>query len=114
MSEPQHSIATRYAEAPLEQKQSWLVRKPPLQPKHVWAIRRRLQLDGRHRDLALLDLAVDRKLSARDLARLCLKNVVPPRPSPHPPALIPIGAATHSPAITTIDSFIDLLERVTF
>ena len=27
--------------------------KPPLQPKHVWAIRTRLQLTGRTRDLAL-------------------------------------------------------------
>ena len=32
--------------------------KPLLQPKHVWAIRTRLQLDGRLRDLALFNLAV--------------------------------------------------------
>ena len=31
--------------------------KPPLQPKHVWAIRTRLQLAGRTRDLALFNLA---------------------------------------------------------
>ena len=30
--------------------------KPPLQPKHVWAIRTRLQLAGRKRDLALFNL----------------------------------------------------------
>ena len=29
--------------------------KPPLQPKHVWAIRTRLQLDRRIRDLALFN-----------------------------------------------------------
>jgi hypothetical protein len=31
--------------------------KPPLQPKHVWAIRTQLQLAGRVRDLALFNLA---------------------------------------------------------
>lgn len=38
--------------------------KPPLQPKHVWAIRTRLQLDGRLRELALFNLAIDSKLRA--------------------------------------------------
>ena len=32
--------------------------KPPLQPKHVWAIRTPLQLVGRTRDLALFNLAI--------------------------------------------------------
>jgi hypothetical protein len=27
--------------------------KPPLRPKHVWAIRTKLQLEGRIRDLAM-------------------------------------------------------------
>ena len=36
--------------------------KPPLQPKHVWAIRTRLQLTGRRRDLALFNLVIDSKL----------------------------------------------------
>lgn len=36
--------------------------KPPLQPKHVWAIRTRLQLAQRTRDLALFNLAIDSKL----------------------------------------------------
>lgn len=38
--------------------------KPPLQPKHFWAIRARLQLEGRLRDMALSNLAVDSKLRA--------------------------------------------------
>jgi hypothetical protein len=38
--------------------------KPPLQPKQVWAIRTRLQLAGRARDLALFNLAIDSKLVA--------------------------------------------------
>ena len=33
--------------------------KPPLSPKHVWAIRTRLQLLKRLRDLALFNLAID-------------------------------------------------------
>lgn len=34
--------------------------KPPLRSKHVWSIRTKLQLDGRTRDLALFNLALDR------------------------------------------------------
>jgi len=51
--------------------------KPPLQPKHVWAIRTRLQLAGRVRDLALFSLAVDSKLRACDLVRLKVEDVAP-------------------------------------
>lgn len=51
--------------------------KPPLQPKHVWAIRTRLQLDGRLRDLALFNLAVDSKLRACDLVRLRVEDIAP-------------------------------------
>jgi integrase len=51
--------------------------KPPLQPKHVWSIRTRLQLDGRLRDLALFNLAVDSKLRACDLVRLRIEDVAP-------------------------------------
>ncbi len=45
--------------------------KPPLQPKEVWAIRVRLQIAGRGRDLALFNLAIDSKLRGCDL--VCLK-----------------------------------------
>jgi integrase len=41
--------------------------KPPLQPKHVWAIRTRLQISGRTRDLALFNLAIDSKLRGCDV-----------------------------------------------
>lgn len=41
--------------------------KPPLQLKHVWAIRTTLQLDGRLRDLALFNIAIDRKLRGCDV-----------------------------------------------
>ena len=37
--------------------------KPPLRPKHVWSIRTKLQIEGRLRDLAMFNLAIDiRKL----------------------------------------------------
>ncbi len=36
--------------------------RPPLRPKHVWSIRTRLLLEGRVRDLAMFNLAIDSKL----------------------------------------------------
>ena len=41
--------------------------RPPLRPKHVWAVRSRLQLLDRVRDLALFDLAIDSKLRGCDV-----------------------------------------------
>ena len=51
--------------------------KPPLQPKHVWAIRTKLHLDGRIRDLALFNLAIDSKLRGCDVVRLKVEDVDP-------------------------------------
>jgi len=51
--------------------------KPPLLPKHVWAIRTKLHLDGRIRDLALFNLAIDSKLRGCDLVRLRVGNIAP-------------------------------------
>jgi integrase len=50
--------------------------KPPLKPREVWAIRVRLQIEGRDRDLALFDLAIDSKLRGCDLVRLRVSDVV--------------------------------------
>src|SRR5437870_10819061 len=47
-----------------------LGQKPPLKLKEIWAIRIRLQLDHRTRDLALFNLAVDSKLRGCDLVAL--------------------------------------------
>ena len=41
--------------------------KPPLRPKHVWSIRTKLQIEGRKRDLALFNLAIDSKLRGCDV-----------------------------------------------
>ena len=51
--------------------------KPPLQPRHVWAIRTRLQLAGRKRDLALFNLAIDSKLRGCDVVSLKVGDVAP-------------------------------------
>jgi hypothetical protein len=40
-----------------------LGQKPPLKLKEIWAIRIRLQLDNRARELALFNLAVDRQIA---------------------------------------------------
>jgi integrase len=50
--------------------------KPPLTLKQIWAIRIRLQMDHRVRDLALFNLAIDSKLRGCDLVRLCVRDVV--------------------------------------
>ena len=49
--------------------------KPPLKLKEIWAIRIRLQLAHRLRDLALFNLAIDSKLRGCDLVRLRVRNV---------------------------------------
>ena len=49
--------------------------KPPFKPKHIWAIRTRLQHEGRIRDLALINTAIDSKLRGCDLVRLRVADV---------------------------------------
>ena len=49
--------------------------KPPFKLKEIWAIRVRLQLNNRLRDLALFNLAIDTKLRGCDLVKLKLKDV---------------------------------------
>jgi integrase len=51
--------------------------KPPLRQKHVWAIRTKLQIDQRTRDLALFNLAVDSKLRGCDVVALKVEDVAP-------------------------------------
>ena len=36
--------------------------KPPLKPRHIWAIRTRLEHNQRVRDLAMFNLAIDSEL----------------------------------------------------
>jgi integrase len=51
--------------------------KPPLRPKHVWSIRTKLQVEGRARDLAMFNLAIDSKLRGCDVVNLMVENVAP-------------------------------------
>jgi len=51
--------------------------KPPLRSKHVWAVRTRLQLLKRFRDLALFNLAIDSKLRGCDVVGLRIADVAP-------------------------------------
>lgn len=49
--------------------------KPPLRPKHIWAIRTHLQHDGRVRDLAMFNVAIDCKLLGCELVKLRVADV---------------------------------------
>src|ERR1700737_2029556 len=51
--------------------------KPPLRPKHVWSIRTKLQIEGRTRDLAMFDVAIDSKLRGSDVVALKVEDVAP-------------------------------------
>ena len=51
--------------------------KPPLRPKHVWSIRTRLMVEGRTRDLAMFNLAIDSKLRGCDVVALKVEDVAP-------------------------------------
>lgn len=51
--------------------------KPPLRPSHVWSIRTKLQIDGRIRDLALFNLAIDSKLRGCDVVAVRVDDVAP-------------------------------------
>src|SRR5712672_2898218 len=51
--------------------------KPPLRPKHVWSIRTKLQVEGRTRDLAMVNLAIDSKLRGCDVVALKVEDVAP-------------------------------------
>jgi integrase len=51
--------------------------RPPLRTKHVWSIRTRLQVEGRVRDLAMFNLAIDSKLRGCDVVALKVEDVAP-------------------------------------
>ncbi len=49
--------------------------KPPLKLKEIWAIRIRLQISNRIRDLALFNLAIDSKLRSCDLVKIRVRDI---------------------------------------
>src|SRR6201998_2917909 len=50
---------------------------PPLRASHVWSIRSKLQLEGRTRDLAMFNLAIDSKLRGCDVVALRVEDIAP-------------------------------------
>jgi hypothetical protein len=52
--------------------------KPPLL-KHVWSIQTKLQIDGRIRDLAMFNLAIDSKLRGCDVVAMRVEDDLPLR-----------------------------------
>src|SRR5438445_5824766 len=51
--------------------------KPPLLARHVWSIRTKLQIEGRTRDLAMFNLAIDSKLRGCDVVAMKVEDVAP-------------------------------------
>src|SRR5262249_53666957 len=51
--------------------------KPPLRTKNVWSIRTRLQVEGRVRDLAMFNFAIDSKLRGCDVVRVKTEDIAP-------------------------------------
>ena len=49
--------------------------KLPFKLQEIWAIRIRLQIHDRHRELALFNLAIDGKLRACDLLKLHVSDI---------------------------------------
>lgn len=78
---PINSRETKMSPAvPSQAKRPWnkgmlVGRKAPFKLKDVWAIRIRLQIQNRTRELALLDVGIDSKLRACDLVGLRVRDV---------------------------------------
>ena len=61
-------------------RQAWnkgllIGQKKPLEPRHVWSIRVRLEIARSRRDLAIFNLAIDSKLRACDLVKLRVDDI---------------------------------------
>src|SRR5262245_53733911 len=61
----------------LEQGQVDWSKATALRPKHVWAIRTKLQVGERTRDLAMFNLAIDSKLRGCDVVALKVDDIAP-------------------------------------
>jgi hypothetical protein len=77
--------------------------EPPLRTKHVWSIRTKLQVEGRKRDLAMFNLAIDSKLRGCD--------VVSPKVETASPHGICVDRATVRQKKTGMPVRFDLSER---
>lgn len=66
---------TAPAPPPPWNKDKLVGQKRPFKLKEIWAIRTRLQLSRRTRDLALFNLGIDSKLRACDLVKLRVRDI---------------------------------------
>ena len=73
-----------------------LGQQPPLKLKEIWAIRIRLQLDHRTRELALFNLAVDSKLRGQAVVKSCGVSASWSRRCKTLPCLRPNGHRSHA------------------
>ena len=69
MQDRENTVVTKPRRVPWN-KGKLIGAKPPLRPKHVWSIRTKLQVEGRTRDLAMFNLAIDSKLRGCDVVAL--------------------------------------------
>src|SRR5580658_7561289 len=67
-------VVTRVAPTPWN-KGKIIGQKAPFKLKEIWAIRVRLQIYARTRELALFDLGIDSKLRACDLVKLQVRDI---------------------------------------
>ena len=65
-----HTTSTNHLAYTPWNKGKLIGQKLPLKLKEIWAIRIRLQLDKRTREIALFNLAIDSKLRGCDLVGL--------------------------------------------
>jgi integrase len=75
----QHSSNDAHLAAPKvpRNKGKMIGPKLPLQTKHVWSIRTKLQMDDKSRDLAMFNLAIDSKLRGCDVVHVKVEDVAP-------------------------------------
>ena len=52
-----------------------VAQKKPFKPREIWAIRTRLQIDHKLRELALFNLALDSKLRGYDIVLLTVQDI---------------------------------------
>lgn len=76
MEQERDATTVKQARAPWN-KGKLVGAKPPLRPNHVWSIRTKLQIEGKKRDLALFNLAINSKLRGCDVVGVRVDDVTP-------------------------------------
>ncbi len=76
MQDRANTVVTKSGRVPWN-KGKLIGAKPPLRQKRVWSIRTKLQVEGRTRDLAMFNLAIDSKLRGCDVVALKVEDVAP-------------------------------------